>query len=668
MSLLQSLQCCSISTQAFTKATQPIKGPEQQRRRHHHRHHRTQIRPIGSVPTAYQPLDQIPLRDTFAWNSLLRAHLVDGNCWQTILVYRHMLLCGVRPDRHTLPAVLRASGLSDASSNGKQVHAHALKLGFASDSYVVTALMEFYGQFEGADIAGVVFNCSNQKNSVSWTLLAKLYLMEDKPSFALQLFHRMVNSNMELDVVALATAARACGQLRSVHEGKKLLKIAGRTGLESDVLVGNSLLKMYLDCERIEEARALFDQMPSKDAVAWTTIISGYVNNGVFNEGLKLFRAMCIEGVAPVSFTVSAILPACARVAAYKHGKEIHGCIIRRQIHMNPTVSNALMDMYVKSGSIEAASKIFNRILEKDVISWTVMILGYSLHGRGDRGISLFHQMEESSTVLPDRTTFAAALHACSTACMVEEGRHFFEFIQEPELEHFALMVSLLSRAGLFDEVRAFVEDHRIGHHAMVQRAMLGGCRVHRNMKTGKRIAEQLIELEPLNAENYVLMLNMYAASRKWDVVEGLRETIRDMGLKPKKACSWIEVRRKVHVFGVGDVSHPRSQRIYWELECLMKRMKAEGHVLEKDFGLHDVDEERECIPCGHSEMLAVAFGLISTQGSTTLRVAKNLSVCRSCHASLKMISRIVGKEIVLKDPQIFHHFKDGLCSCRDMW
>lgn len=528
--------------------------------------------------------------------------------------------------------------------------------------------MEFYGQFEGTDIAAMVFNCSNQKNSVSWTLLAKLYITEDKPSFALQLLHQMVNSNVELDAVALVTAARACRRLRSVHEGKKLHEIARRIGLESDALVGNSLLNMYLECERIEEARALFDQMASKDAVSWTTIISGYVNNGGFNEGLKLFRVMCMEGVRPDSFTVSAILPACARVAAHKHGKEIHGCIIRCQIQMNATVSNALMDMYVKSGSVEAASNIFDRILEKDVISWTVMILGYSLHGQGDHGISLFHQMEENSIVLPDRTTFTAALHACSTACEVEEGRHCFNVIEEPEVEHFALMVSLLSRAGLFDEVRAFVEEHRIGHYAMVQRAMLEGCRLHRNIKMGKRIADQLIELEPLNAGNYVLMLNINAANQKWDVVEGLRETIRDMGLKPKKAYSWIEVRSKVHVFGVGDVLHPRTQRIYWELECLMKRMKEEGYVLEKDFSLHDVDEERECIPSGHSEMLAVAFGLISMQGSTILRVAKNLSVCRSCHASLKMVSRIVGKEIVLKDPQIFHHFKDGFCSCRDMW
>ncbi|XP_010910564.1 pentatricopeptide repeat-containing protein At3g12770-like [Elaeis guineensis] len=669
MSLIQSLQCCSISTQAFTKAAQTIEGPGQKQPRHHHHHHPAQtIRPIGSAPTAYQPLDQIPLRDTFAWNSLLRAYLVDGNSWKTILVYRHMLLCGARPDHRTLPAVLRASGLSDAFSNGKQVHAHALKLGFASDSYVVSALMEFYGQFEGADIAAMVFSCSNQKNSVSWTLLAKLYLTEDKPSLALQLFHQMVNSNVELDAVALVTAARACGRLRSVHEGKKLHEIARKTGLESDVLVGNSLMKMYLECKRIEEARALFDQMPSKDAASWTTIISGYVNNGGFNEGLKLFRVMCIEGVRPDSFTVSAILPACARIAAHKHGMEIHGCIIRRHIQMNPTVSNALMDMYVKSGSVKAASNIFDRMLEKDAISWTVMIVGYSLHGRGDRGVSLFHHMKENSIVLPDGTTFAAALHACRTACMVEEGRQLFTSIKQPEVEHFAMMVSLLARVGLFDEARTFVEDLRIGCHAIVQRAMLEGCRVHRNTKMGKRIAEQLIELEPLNAENYVLMLNAYAANGKWDVVEGLREMIRDMGLKPKKAYSWIEVRSKVHVFGVGDVSHPRSQRIYWELGCLMKRMKKVGYVLDKDFSLHDVDEERECIPSGHSEMLAVAFGLISMQGSTTVRVAKNLSVCRSCHASLKMVSRVVGKEIVLKDPRVFHHFKDGLCSCRDMW
>ena len=121
-------------------------------------------------------------------------------------------------------------------------------------------------------------------------------------------------------------------------------------------------------------------------------MINGYAKNGRFNEGLKLFRAMCGGGEKPDSFCVSAVLPACAGLAAHKNGKE-----------------KALMDMYVKSGSIESALKIFDRM-----ISWTVMILGYSLHGQGEAGVKLFKEtMKGKGRVVLDRTMFAAALPCC---------------------------------------------------------------------------------------------------------------------------------------------------------------------------------------------------------------------------------------------------------------
>ncbi|KAJ0969283.1 hypothetical protein J5N97_022160 [Dioscorea zingiberensis] len=640
---------------------------------HHTPRRKPKIQPEGAKTitlstNAHQLFDQIPLSDTFTWNTLIRAQTSEGQPHHAILTYHQMLLRGARPDKHTIPGLIAASRLSKAFFDGKQIHCHALKLGFGADDYVITALMEMYGEFSGSSDALKVFEHSPKRNFVSWTLLAKLYAMEDKPDLALQLFHQMVELNIQFDSVALVTALRACIQLKSVHEGRKVHEIARRSGLEFDVLVGNLLLKMYVECRRIEEARNFFDQMPTKDAASWTTLINGYVQSGGFNEGLKIFRQMCVDGARPDSFSVSSVLPACARMSAQKHGREIHAHTIRNHYGMNSTVRNALMDMYVKSGSVELALKIFRRIAEKDVISWTIMIFGYSLHGQGELGVALFHEMAEQTDEAIDDMAYTAVLHACSTACMVGDGKHLFDQISEPRAEHFALMVSLLSNAGHFDEARMFIEKHQIGLRAEIQRAVLNGCKIHRNVKLGKRIAEQLIELEPLNAENYVLLSNIYAAIGKWEITKELKQTIQDIGLKPKEAYSWIELRNKVHVFGVGDVSHPRSQDIYWELECLMNKIEMEGYIPDNDFSLHDVDVERECIIHGHCEMIAIAFGLISTKKSTTLRVTKNLPVCRNCHASAKMISKIVDQEIVLKDPHRFHHFKNGSCSCRDIW
>ena len=621
------------------------------------------------VSLTHQMFDEIPVSDTFAWNNLIQTHLTNGDPDRVVSTYRQMLLRGVRPDKHTLPRILTAARQTNNSFFfGKQVHGHALKLGLSSDSYVISALLELYGRLDGADAAKLLFCKSARRNSVSWTLISRLYIMEDKPGLAVDMFKQMVKSKAEIDPLALVTAIGACGILKSLPEGRNVHDIARKSGLEGDVLVSNSLLKLYIDCGSIKDARAVFDRMPSKDVISWTEIFRGYVKNGGFNEGLKLFRQMSMEGIKPDSLAISSILPACGRVAAHKQGKEIHAYLLRNGIDMNVTVQNAVLDMYVKSGFIDSAAKIFAGMEERDSISWTVMILGYSLHGQGELGVDLFCEMEKNSRVQIDQIAYAAVLHACTTARLVEQGRFYFNCISSPKIRHHALMVALLSHAGLFHEARVFMEQHKLEGYVEVLRALLDGCRIHRNMPTAKRVIDRLCNLQTLNADNYVLLSNWYTSSAKWEMVDKVRETIRDMGLKPRKGYSWIEFRNKIHVFGTGDVSHPRSEKIYWELQSLMKKIEEEGTMLNADFSLHDVDEERECIPIGHSELLATSFGLISTQAGATIRVMKNLRICGNCHDSAKAISKIVEREIIIKDPSCFHHFKDGFCSCGDFW
>lgn len=578
-----------------------------------------------------------------------------------------MLLRRVPTDHHTFPRVLTACRLSRNLSFARQVHGTAVKLGFSSDHYVVSALIHMYGCLHNVGTAKRLFDKTSCRNSVSWTLLAKLYIMENKPGLAIDLFYQMVDFNSP-DHVALATAISACTMLKSLQQGRKVHEIAMKYGLDSNILVSNSLLKMYIDCERIEDAREVFNRMVSKDIISWTEMIRGNVKKGRFNEGLKLLRQMNGDGIRPDSRSVSTVLPTCARMAAHKQGKEIHAYLLRNRIDLNITLQNAVMDMYVKSGSIELASRVFTGMKERDVVSWTVMTIGYSLHGQGELAVESFQKMEEELRIEIDQFPEAAALLACNAALMVDKGRLYFDRIKEPKVGHYALMVSLLARAGLFDEARIFIEEQGIERQAEVLKALLDGCRIHQQGKLGKQVINQLCNLEPLNADNYILLSNWYANNDKWDKVDEIQQSIRDMGLKPKKAYSWIELKNKVHVFGTGDVSHPRSERIYWELKCLMNEMEGKGYKPITAFNLHDVDEERECIQIGHSELLAISFGLISTQTGTTIRVTKNLNVCCSCHDFSKFISKMVNREIVLKDPNRFHHFKNGSCSCRDFW
>ncbi|TKY50039.1 putative pentatricopeptide repeat-containing protein [Spatholobus suberectus] len=388
---------------------------------------------------------------------------------------------------------------------------------------------------------------------------------------------------------------------------------------------------MYVDCGSVEDARLVFEEMPCKDVVSWTLMVRTYVKSGEFNEAIKLFRQMNLDGVRPDSVAVSSVLPARGRIASRGHGREIHGYLIRNGVGFNLKVKNAVMDMYVKSGDIACAWIVFAGMRGRDTISWTMMILGCSLHGQRKVGVDLFKQIEKESKVRLDDTIYAAALHACRTARMAEEGRVYFNRIMAPTVAHCGLMVSLLARCGLFDEARIFIMEHKIGKRPEVLRRLLEGCRIYGRYSLGKQVIDLLCELEPVNAENYVLLLNWYAGKGKWDMVEKLRGTIKVLGLKPVKAFSWTLLGNTVHVFETGDGSHPRSEEIYSALQGFVEEMRTKGVEPKWDFSFHDVDEERECTQIRHSELLTLAFGLISSQAGP-IRLAKN---SRVCHGSM---------------------------------
>ncbi|KAI4383641.1 hypothetical protein MLD38_009453 [Melastoma candidum] len=621
------------------------------------------VRRTSGFTAIHQPLDEITLPDTYSWNKLIYHHLVRGEVRDAVLTYRRMLTLGFCPDKHTFPRTISACRLLGDLLLGRQVHCLAVKHGFQLDHYVITALIEMYGRLDGLDAARSVFDKNPLKNSVSWTILARLLLEQKEARLVVDMFCEMVNSGMEFDPIALATAIGACGRLNSLYEGRNVYEAVRRCGLESDVLVSNALIRMFLDCGSSDDAWKIFERMPTKDVISWTTVIRGCVKEGRFSEGLKLFRMMVGEGLTVDSVSVSSILPACARMTGCKNGKEIHGHLLRGGIDVNIKVQNAIVDMYMKSGCVEYAARLFTEMEKKDAISWTIMILGYSLHGRGKLAMDMFHEMV-SLDVETDDQTYAAVLYACATAGMVDEGKLYFQRIQKPGLVHQIQMVSLFSLAGLFDEAIAFIEEWRIQRQPEVLKAMLEGCRVHRHRRLGKHLAEQLCDMELLNPDNYTLLSNWHAQAGNRDAAEKFKEMIPDMGLKPQRAYSWIEHRNKVHVFGTGDTSHPLSGRIYRELEDLTRKIRDEGYSCDVDFSLHDVDEEREHEIIGHSEMLAVSFGLISGKAGETIRVTKNHHICHSCHDALRAFSKILQREILVKDLNFFHHFRDGHCSC----
>eukprot|EP01018_Ginkgo_biloba_P029405 Gb_03473 [translate_table: standard] len=627
----------------------------------------------GSIEAARNVFYKMSKRDVISWNAMIDGYVQNGHDNEAFILFKQMQLGDVKPNSVTIVNVLSACSHLAALQEGMWVHEYIIRRGLESDVFVGNSLVAMYAKCGSIEIAHQLFDKMPEKNAVSWNAMITGYAQNGHANEALTLFYQMHQADMTSDAITMVSVLQACAHLGALQQGKWIHDYIIQSGLESDVFVGTALIDMYSKCGRTEVAHQVFQKMPTRDVVSWNAMIAGHTQSAHANEALILFHQMQLAGTGPNSVTIVSVLLACAHLAALQQGKRIHGYTIKSGLESNELVGTALIDMYAKCGSLEIARHYFDKMLNRNVVSWSAMIDGYGMHGFGDDALELFFQMQQTG-MKPNHITFVSVLSACSHTGLVDEGWHYFDsMVQDyciaPRVEHYACMVDLLGRAGHLDEAQDFIEKMPLEPSACVWASLLGACRIHSNIELGERVAEHLFDLDPKNAGCYVLLSNIYAAVGRWDDSEKVRTIMKGRGLKATPGCSLIEVNNMIHAFFVGDRSHPQSDKIYALLQTLAGQMKEAGYMPNTNFVLHDVDKEVvEHMLSSHSEKLAIAFGLINTSPGSPIRIAKNLRVCGDCHSATKFISKIARREIIMRDANRFHNFKDGFCSCGDYW
>ncbi|URE36201.1 Pentatricopeptide repeat-containing protein [Musa troglodytarum] len=230
-------------------------------------------------------------------------------------------------------------------------------------------------------------------------------------------------------------------------------------------------------------------------------------------------------------------------------------------------------------------------------------------------------------------------------------------------------MADLLARSGKLEEAEVFIEAMPVQPDISIWGALLSACRIFDETLIAERVCERIMAFDTENTGCHVLASNLYAAIGKWDMVGKIRKSIEAKKLKKDPGFSWIEVKNKVYVFGTGEQLVEQSEEVYKFLEVLTGLMAKEGYVPDRKFVLQDVEEDdKKHMLFTHSERLAIAFGLLNTKPGTPLLIMKNLRACGDCHTAIKYISKIVAREILIRDSNRFHLFKDGFCSCGDFW
>ncbi|XXG90594.1 hypothetical protein AAC387_Pa12g2322 [Persea americana] len=363
----------------------------------------------------------------------------------------------------------------------------------------------------------------------------------------------------------------------------------------------------------------------------------------LFQEGkIKEAVDLLSQGVRADPQMVFALLGACAEKKLMEEGKKVHDFVVRSPFRLDIQINHKLIELYAKCGSMKDARHVFDRMPEKYLDTWHLMINGFASNGQGDDGLQLFEQMRKIG-LRPDGQTFLAVLSACASAEAVEEGFiHFDSMFKEygiaPGVEHYFGMIDVLGKSGHVNELEEFIEKMPIERTAAVWESLMNFARIHGDIDLEDRAEEWLVMLDPskINASK-----------------------IPTPPPKKQSAINMLDGKNRLSEF-----------RAPISLDKLKGgQMKEAGYVPDTRYVLHDIDQEaKEQALLYHSERLAIAYGLISTPARTPLRIIKNLRVCGDCHNAIKIMSKIVGRELIVRDNKRFHHFRDGKCSCGDYW
>uniref|UniRef100_A0A1D1XLS4 Pentatricopeptide repeat-containing protein At2g29760, chloroplastic n=1 Tax=Anthurium amnicola TaxID=1678845 RepID=A0A1D1XLS4_9ARAE len=625
------------------------------------------VSPHGDMAYASRLFTCLRSPSIFSWNCMIRGLSAGRKPEEAVSFYSEMLRRGFRPNKYTFPFVIKACTGSSLIRCGVSVHTHAVKSGLESDPYIQSTLIHMYA--DGKDLGGArkLFDQCSERDVVSWNSMIDGYVKCGELDIARAVFDRMVCR----DVISWNTMINGYALLGDLAGARDLFERMPHRNMVS----WNSMLAGHAKCGDVEGTYRIFSEMPQRDVVSWNAMLACYAQSGQSNEALALFNEMRRAYITPTDATIVSLLSACAHLGALDQGEHVHAYMRDHMIEINTVLGTALVDMYAKCGSIHRAKEIFRALEHRDVLAWNTIIAGLAIHGHAREALQLFDEMTENE-MRPDDITFVAVLSACSHSGMVDKGRQLLDLMStmygiDPKVEHYGCLIDLLARSGQFEEAMDVIGNMPMEPNANAWGALLGGCRIHGNVNVGEGVGKHLLNLQPKHSGRYVLLSNIYATASRWDEARRVRNLMDDKGVAKLPGLSMIELEGVVHQFTVADRTHLMTDDIYQKLSEILKRLKTEvGYSPDTKQVMFNVEEEeKEHALSVHSEKLAVAFGLLCMKDCTTaIRVVKNLRVCGDCHQFMKLISRVYGREIIMRDRNRFHQFSGGECSCRDHW
>ncbi|KAL2897838.1 hypothetical protein RDABS01_039620 [Bienertia sinuspersici] len=430
-----------------------------------------------------------------------------------------------------------------------QIQAYILKLGFQNDYSILIKFTSTSSDFSAISHttpflfhpeADVRFYDTFLFN----TVIRAYAKTSDSKHDALNVYCLMVENGVSPNNFTYPFVLKACSGIGDLRLGKQVHGSVLKLGFVRNLHVGNSMIHMYGCCEGATEgARKVFDVMPERNSVTWSVMIGVYMRLGLPMNAVQLFKQMQIAKVYADEFTMVSVVSACGDLSELELGKWAESYIEKKRIHKSVELCNSLINMFMKCGDVDKAVSVFRNMKERDVVSWTSVLSGLGMHGRGIEAISIFEEMK-SNGITPDHTTFISLLNACSHAGLVDEGRSYFNSMIDygisPKMKHYGCMVDLLCRAGLVEEALNFVERMPVEPNSIILRTLMNSFHDEGDVKLSETVTKRLTNNEEIHESIYVILSNICAKLSNWENKYIIREMMDRKGIKKTPGCAVV--------------------------------------------------------------------------------------------------------------------------------
>ncbi|KAL5703868.1 hypothetical protein ACHQM5_022365 [Ranunculus cassubicifolius] len=398
---------------------------------------------LGELGEARKVFDEMSERNIVSWTAMLNGYLKSGSDDEVMGLFIELIENGIQPNSKTFVCVLNLCSRRMDLEFGMQIHACVVK-GNWSNLILDSAIVYFYAQCGELSGSFRVFNKMPERDVVSWTSMITACAQHGYGEEAISMFSKMQSEGFVPNEFTVCSVLKACGMEKNLKFGRQLHCAVVKKMFNNDVFVGTSLVGMYVKCEEPKDGRKVFDGMKKRNTVTWTSMIAGYAQNGLGEEAIALFRVMKRRHIFANSSTIVSILGACGSVRASLLGKEVHAQILKSSINSNIYIGSSLVWFYCRCSEYSYAIKVLQSMPERDVVSWTAIILGYARLGHGSEALEFLNKMLWDY-VEPNPFTYSSALKACGQQESVLQGKVIHSTINKtPSLSNVYVGSSLI--------------------------------------------------------------------------------------------------------------------------------------------------------------------------------------------------------------------------------